>query len=122
LVLIGADRFMTRANVSIGDFKELGEVLALTGVTPLYAATDGQMVGLIGVTDPIKDSAFTAIGKLIELGLIPVMITGDNPLTARSVAGQLGIDSVVVGVLPDGKVSVIQTLQTEGKRVASTSS
>ncbi len=117
-VLIGADRFMTRENVPIGKLEEQGEALAAKGITPLYAAIDGRIAALIGVTDPIKSSSYAAIQRLQELGLSPVMITGDNPLTAQTIANELGIDRVIAGVLPDGKVSTIVSLQSEGQKVA----
>jgi len=117
-VLIGADRLMTRENVPMGQLKEQGEALAVKGITPLYAAIDGQIAAVIGVADPIKDSSYSAIQTLKQLGLSPVMITGDNPLTARTIADELGIDRVIAGVLPDGKVSAIESLQTGGQQVA----
>ncbi len=117
-VLIGSDRLMIRENITIEKFKEQGEALATKGITPLYAAIDGQIAAVIGVTDPIKESSYAAIKTLRNLRLSPVMISGDNPLTARRVADQLGIDQVIAGVLPDGKVSAIQSLQTENSLVA----
>ena len=117
-ILIGADRLMTRENVSMGQFKERAEALAAKGITPLYAAVDGQIAAVIGVTDPIKDSSLSTIQTLKKLGLTPVMITGDNPITARTIANDSGIDRVIAGVLPDGKVSAVESLQTDGNLVA----
>ena len=117
-VLIGADRLMIRENVAIDEIHEKSDILARKGITPLYAAIDGQIAALIGVTDPIKDSSFQAIQTLQRSGLSPVMITGDNPITARSIADELGIDQVIAGVLPDGKVRAIEKLQETGKQVA----
>jgi len=117
-VLIGADRLMIRENVAIDEIHEKSDILARKGITPLYAAIDGQIAALIGVTDPIKDSSFQAIQTLQRSGLSPVLITGDNPITARSIADELGIDQVIAGVLPDGKVRAIEKLQETGKQVA----
>ena len=116
-VLIGADRLMTREHVPMGPLKQQGDALASSGVTPFYAAIDGQIAAVIGVTDPVKESAYSTIKTLYKMELSPVMITGDNPLTARTVANELGIDRVIAGVLPDGKVSAIESLQTEGSQV-----
>lgn len=117
-VLIGADRLMARENIALGLLETKGESFARKGITPLYAAIDGQIAAVIGVTDPIKDSSYSAVKTLQQLGLSPVMITGDNPLTARTIADELGIDRVIAGVLPDGKVSAIKSLQADGCQVA----
>ncbi len=117
-VLIGADRLMSRENIPMGQLLEKGEALAEQGITPLYAAIDGQLAAVIGVTDPIKEGAVTAVRTLQKMGLTPVMITGDNALTARNIADELGIDRVIAGVLPGGKVNTVQDLQTNGQHVA----
>lgn len=117
-VLVGSDRLMTRENIPVGELEKKGEAFAEKGITPLYAAIDGQIAAVIGVTDPIKESSYSAVDRLKQLGLTPVMITGDNPLTARSIADELGIERVVAGVLPDGKVSAIESLRTQGQEVA----
>ncbi len=117
-VVIGADRLMTRENITIGALKEQGDALAVKGITPIFAAVDGQIAAIIGVTDPLKMNSYSAIQTLQNLGLSPVMITGDNPLTARTIADELGIEHVIAGVLPDGKVSAIEILQTESRQVA----
>lgn len=117
-VLIGADRLMARENITIGHWQEQGEALAVKGITPIYAAINGQIVAVIGVTDPIKESSYSAIKTLQKLGLSPVMITGDNSLTARTIADELGIDRVIAGVLPDGKVAAIESLQAGKYQVA----
>ncbi|CAN0494149.1 unnamed protein product, partial [Hapterophycus canaliculatus] len=117
-VLIGADRLMTRENIALGLLKTKGDSFAEKGITPLYAAIDGEIAAVIGVTDPIKSSSYSAIQTLQKMGLSPVMITGDNPLTARTIADELGIDRVIAGVLPEGKVTAIESLKTGGQLVA----
>jgi Cu+-exporting ATPase len=81
-------------------------------------AVDGQLAGLIGVVDPIKDSTPEAIQLLRDAGILIVMLTGDNETTARAVARQLGIDDVMADVLPDGKIAAIEALQATGRIVA----
>jgi len=117
-LFIGADRLMTRENIAMGTLLDKGEAYAAKGITPLYAAIDSKITAVIGVTDPIKDSSLSAIQTLKALGLAPVMITGDNPLTARSIADELGIERVIAGVLPDGKVGAIESLQAQGNKIA----
>ena len=84
----------------------------------MYAAIDGRLAGVIAVADPIRGSSREAIAQLHAMGLIVVMLTGDNERTAQAIARQAGIDRVVAGVLPDGKVTEIKRLQAEGRVVA----
>ena len=79
---------------------------------------DGQPLGVIGVEDTIKPTAAAAIAAAGQLGLVSILLTGDNAVTAQAVADQLGLDQVVAGVLPDQKVSTIVRLQSAGHRVA----
>ena len=81
----------------------------------MFAAVDGTLAALLGVSDPIKPSAIEAMRRLHQDGLRVVMLTGDTRTTAEAVARQLGIDQVEAGVLPQQKAQIIQRLQAEGK-------
>ncbi len=94
------------------------EQLRREGQTVLIVAIENTLAGLIGVADPIKDSAADAIRQLHDQGLEVVMLTGDNRVTADAVARTLGIDRVVAEVLPDEKASVIAKLKNNGRTVA----
>ena len=84
----------------------------------MFAAIDGNVVGFIGVADPVKTSTPEAIHQLHTDGLRIVMLTGDNRKTADTVARELGIDEVIAEVLPDQKAAAIKRLQGEGRIVA----
>ena len=88
------------------------------GQTVVQVTVEGQVAGLIGIADPIKESATAAIRELQASGLRVVMLTGDNRVTAETVARKLGITEVHAEVLPDQKYAVIKQLQSEGRRVA----
>jgi Cu+-exporting ATPase len=88
------------------------------GRTVVAVAWDGQVRGLLVVADTVKPSSAEAVRRLRELGLTPVLITGDNEIVARSVAAGVGIDTVIAGVLPEGKVEQVRRLQREGHVVA----
>jgi Cu+-exporting ATPase len=92
--------------------------LAAAGRTPVYVAVDGALAALVAIADPIKPSSRQAIGRLLELGLELVMLTGDNRRTAEAIAREAGISRVVAEVLPDGKVAEIRRLQAAGRTVA----
>ncbi len=86
--------------------------------TIIHVAVDGQPAGAVAVADPIRDTSPQAVRRLRELGLDVVMLTGDNERTARAIAAEAGIERVVAGVLPEGKVEEVKRLQAEGRTVA----
>ncbi|WP_244617846.1 heavy metal translocating P-type ATPase [Rhizobium sp. RU35A] len=117
-VAIGADRFMQRLGLSVAAFAERADGLGRAGRTPLYAAIDGQLAAILAVSDPLKPSSRTAIARLKALGLKVAMVSGDNALTASTVAAEVGIGEVVAEVLPAGKVDALKAFQARGERVA----
>ena len=117
-VLVGADRLMTREGIELGDTGKIRDQLAQDGKSPLYAAIDGQLAAVIAVSDPIKATTVEAISALHALGLRVAMITGDNRGTANAIAARLGIETVVAEVLPDGKVTALSELKTDGRKIA----
>lgn len=88
---------------------------AAQGKTPLAFAVDGAFVGLIAVADVIKPDSAQAVRELKTMGIRTVMLTGDNERTAQAIGAQAGTDTVIAGVLPDGKESVVRQLQAGGK-------
>ncbi len=88
------------------------------GRTAVAAAWDGEVRALLIVSDTIKPSSVEAVRRLRELGLRPVLLTGDNDATARAVAAEVGIDDVIAEVLPGEKADVVRRLQAEGRVVA----
>ena len=79
---------------------------------------EGQAIAALVVRDTVKESSADAIAQLRELGIEPILLTGDNEAAAQHVAGQVGIDRVIAGVLPDGKRDTVANLQAEGRTVA----
>ncbi len=88
------------------------------GRTVTFVAWDGRVGGLLTVADTIKPTAKAAVTRLRDLGLHPVLLTGDNERAARAVADQVGIDDVIAGVDPAGKLAAIKRLQAERRTVA----
>ncbi|HWS35877.1 MAG TPA: copper-translocating P-type ATPase, partial [Actinoplanes sp.] len=88
------------------------------GRTAIVAGWDGEARGVLSVADTVKPTSAQAVAGLRRLGLTPVLLTGDNETVARAVAAEVGIDQVIAGVLPDGKVAEVQRLQQAGKVVA----
>ena len=88
------------------------------GQTAIAVGWDGAARGLLVVADTVKPSSAEAVEQLRELGLRPVLLTGDNEATARAVAAEVGIEEVIAEVLPAGKAAVVERLQAGGHTVA----
>ncbi|HXG30999.1 MAG TPA: heavy metal translocating P-type ATPase [Thermodesulfobacteriota bacterium] len=117
-VAVGNDKLIGEIGISQNTFIEQLEALRREGQTVVFVAVDGQLAGMLCVSDPIRESAHEAIEMLHREGIRIVMVTGDSRVTAEAVARKLGIDEVEAGVLPDRKVEIIKRLQAEGRRVA----
>ena len=97
--------------------QQQAEQLAKQGKTPLLFVRDGKLLGMIAVSDVIKEDSPQAIAELQNMGIQVVMLTGDNEQTARAIGKQAGVDEVIAGVLPDGKEQVIGSLKQQGKTI-----
>jgi P-type Cu+ transporter len=118
-VFAGTIQLMNEAGIDISeDALARKASLEEEAKTVMFVAIDGKAAGLIALADRIKPDSADAVAALKEQGLVPVMITGDNEKTARAIARIAGIDRVIAGVLPDGKVDAIKQLQENGEIVA----
>jgi len=88
------------------------------GQTVVFAAWDGAVRGVLAVADTIRPTSAPAVRRLRAMGLRPVLLTGDNDRAARAVGAAAGIDEVIAGVLPAGKVEAVRRLQQAGRVVA----
>lgn len=118
-LVVGRPRLLADWSVPLPD--ELGyavESAQQRGATAVVVAWDGVARGVLVVSDTVKESSRSAVAQLKDLGLHPILLTGDNEASARAVAAQVGIDEVVADVLPQEKVDVVKRLQAEGRTVA----
>ena len=115
---LGNQPLMADLAVNVAAMSEQAESLRREGQTVMFVSVGGQLAGLLGVADPIKDSTLEAIEQLHGEGLRIVMLTGDNRTTADAVAQKLGLDDVLSEVLPDQKAQKVKQLQGEGRVVA----
>jgi P-type Cu+ transporter len=117
-VALGNRKLLEELGVAPGASAEKAETMRADGQTVMFVVAEKELIGLLGVADPIKQTTPEALGKLHEDGIRVVMLTGDSKTTAQSVARKLQIDDVVSEVLPQDKAAVVKRLQSEGRFVA----
>jgi len=117
-VAVGSRRLMERDGIELSALETRRSELASGGHTVVVVAVDGQAAGLIGIADAPRPTSRAAVGALNEAGVEVVMLTGDNEATARRIAQELGVDTVIAEVLPGDKATKVAELQRSGRRVA----
>src|SRR5262249_12130717 len=117
-VALGNVGLMREVGVNPGAVIPRADELRSDGQTVMFIARDDRLLGMVGVADPIKESAVEALGQLREAGLTIVMLTGDSRRTAEAVAAKLDIPHVAAEVLPERKIEVVRDLRTKGHKVA----
>ncbi len=118
IVFLGNEKLMRRENIALSNWQQ--EIIDLTeqAQTPVFVARENELLGLLGIADPIKEDSKTAIQRFHQAGLKVVMLTGDHKRTADVIAKQVGIDEVIAEVLPADKQEKVIELQQQGKIVA----
>jgi Cu+-exporting ATPase len=117
-VSLGSGKLMEEIGATRNELADEANALRADGQTVMFVVADGEIIGLLGVADPIKDSTPQAITELRKDGIRIVMLTGDSRATAEAVAKNLSIDDVVAEVLPDQKAEVVKQLQRDRRMVA----
>jgi len=117
-ILLGNEALMNEFGLDIGFFSDRAKALKASAHTIVYLAKEQSVVGILAVSDPVKESTPSAIKALQAEGIKVVMLTGDNAMTAEAVASDLGLDGVVAGVLPEQKAQKVQAYKDEGAKVA----
>jgi Cu+-exporting ATPase len=110
-VTVGNLRMMQTRNLPINGLEEDVARIQSEAKTAMLVAVDGEVVGLIAVADTVKDGSKEAIAELHRMGLKVAMITGDNQKTAEAIARQVGVDTILAEVLPEGKSAEVKKLQ-----------
>lgn len=115
---VGGRAVAAGGSALVPDAPEAAEESREGVVTPIHVDVDGAYAGTVLLADAVRGSARQAVAALRAMGLEVSMVTGDREPTARAVAGQLGIDRVHAGLLPDEKMTVVDALRSQGRRVA----
>lgn len=117
-ILVGTIRLMKDKNISTANAESDLEILESQGQTAMVLSVDGNVTGIIGVADILKETSKDAVLALKDLGIEVIMLTGDNRRTADYIANQAGIDNILAEVLPEDKAREIERLRSEGRVVA----
>lgn len=117
-LVLGNTALMQQENISISPLSGKADELRMQAASVMYLAADGQLMGLLAVSDPIKHSTPEAVNDLKAAGIRVIMATGDGIATAKAVAKELGIDEVHGEVKPADKLDLVSQLQAEGRVVA----
>jgi Cu+-exporting ATPase len=117
-VSVGSARLLQAIGVDLAPLATEAQRLQAEARTLVYVAVDGRLTGLVAIADPVRGEAPAAVAELRRLGMHVVLLTGDQRETAEAVAHQVGIDHVVAGVAPEGKVREVARLQDAGSVVA----
>ncbi len=118
-VLAGRQALIEQWSLRVpGELAEAKAAAEREGRTAVLVAWDGRVRAVLFVADTVKPTAAEAVTRLRELGLSPVLLTGDNETVARTVAAEVGIDEVIAEVLPEQKVERVRHLQDQGRVVA----
>ena len=115
---LGNRRLMQEQGLDLDQADDQAAALAAGGKTPIYVANEQELLGLIAVADPLKETSPEAVRRLKAMGLQVIMLTGDNAKTAQALATEAGIDQVISDVLPADKAQVVADLQAKGLKVA----
>lgn len=116
-VLLGNRKLMEDNGIDTVSINEAAERLSTKGQTAVYAALNGTAAGVLGISDPVKPDSREAVERLRKQGIRVIMLTGDNRLTAQSVAEQVGVDDFIAEVLPEDKAKEISRLREMGEMV-----
>ncbi|AOM42565.1 copper-exporting P-type ATPase CopA [Xenorhabdus hominickii] len=117
-LLLGNQNLLEQNDIETTELTPLVTAQAEKGITPVILSANGKIAALFSIRDPLRQDTVSALQRLHHQGYRLVMLTGDNPVTANAIAKEAGIDQVIAGVLPDGKASAIQSLQSAGRKVA----
>ncbi len=116
-IVVGNSRMMDSEGIAMR-YEDDAKDMESDGCTVIYVAMDGEMVGVVGISDSIRKDSADAVSMLKDLGISVGMVTGDAEPAAMAVASKVGITDVTFGALPDDKVKAVKRLQASGKDVA----
>jgi P-type Cu+ transporter len=117
-VALGNSKLMADMGLDGAELVETANARRDEGETVMFVVLDGEIAGLVGVADPVKETTPEALRELQQLGFRVIMATGDSERTAMAVAGRLGIDEIRAEVMPEDKARIISELQAQGHKVA----
>jgi P-type Cu+ transporter len=117
-LLLGNQKLMQENSISLDGLEDQAQTLWHDGKTVIFLSVDGRTAGVIALADTLKPETASVMAQIKSMGIVPIMVTGDNQRTAEAIAREAGIDRVLAEVLPENKAQEVQKLQAEGRIVA----
>ncbi|MFB9152298.1 copper-translocating P-type ATPase [Vibrio gallaecicus] len=117
-VNVGSFNYLTQLNIEMDHAKPAINECDQSAWSPIFIAVDNQLIGVVGISDALKDESKIAIKQLKTLGIHSVLLTGDNSIVAKAIGKELGIDEIIADVLPEQKAEHIIRLQNQYQHVA----
>jgi Cu+-exporting ATPase len=114
-ILVGSPNYLISEGIELAALATKIHELEESGRTVIAIAKNGNALGIVALGDTLRDDAIKTVAALRQIGITPILLTGDNERAARRIAAEAGIDEVYAGVLPDGKADVVRRLQQSGK-------
>jgi Cu+-exporting ATPase len=114
-VLVGSPNYLISEGIELAALATKIHELEESGRTVIAIAKNGNALGIVALGDTLRDDAIKTVAALRQIGITPILLTGDNERAARRIAAEAGISEVYAGVLPDGKADVVRRLQSSGK-------
>jgi Cu+-exporting ATPase len=118
LFLVGNEGFLRKNQVVMADYEKVLSEIRNSAYSFIFVAKNGHLAGVISLADPLRREAVEVVSALKKMGILPVMLTGDNERIAGRIARKVGIEKVFAGVLPEHKYEIIKDLQKNSSRVA----
>lgn len=116
-IIIGNSKLMRKHDIKIEDFELNARSISNKGNTPLYFSLNNKVEALFEISDTIRETSKETVKKLKSIGIKSVMITGDNTITAKNIASQIGIDQIEADILPNDKAKIVEKYQKKGNKV-----
>ncbi len=116
-IVCGNEKLMTKNNVDMSSAREFAENVSAEGKTAIFISVNGILAAAAAISDSLREGSVKILDSIKNLGIKTIMLTGDNTKTAKAIASKAGVEDVYAELMPDDKLSIVNKLRTEGRKV-----